>query len=77
MGKPRIIVEYIGEEEEFNAVDITAMLLTKMKNVAQDKLCHSIHNAVISVPGSFNHLQRQETWKAASKAGFTGIRMIH
>ncbi|KAI3437180.1 uncharacterized protein J3R85_005606 [Psidium guajava] len=52
--KPMIVVTYKGEEKQFAPEEISSMVLTKMKEVAEAFLGHSIKNAVITVPAYFN-----------------------
>ena len=60
-GKPMIEVQYKGESKEFGAEEISAMVLTKMKNVAEAYLGTDVNSAVITVPAYFNDSQRQAT----------------
>merc|ERR1712054_605661 len=46
-GKPMIEVQYKGESKEFGAEEISAMVLTKMKNVAEAYLGTDVNAAVI------------------------------
>merc|ERR1712138_279075 len=67
-GKPMIEVQYKGESKEFGAEEISAMVLTKMKNVAEAYLGTDVNAAVITVPAYFNDSQRQATKDAATIA---------
>jgi len=76
-GKPRVKVNYLGEEKFFHAEEISAMVLTKMKEVADTYLGKPVSNAVITVPAYFNDSQRQATKDAGSIAGLNVMRIIN
>ncbi|KAJ4718661.1 heat shock 70 kDa protein [Melia azedarach] len=57
--KPMIVVQYKGEEKQFSPEEISSMVLTKMKEIAEAFLGHTVKNAVITVPAYFNDSQRQ------------------
>lgn len=75
--KPLICVTYKGEDKEFTPEEISAMVLTKMKEVAEAYLGHPVKNAVITVPAYFNDAQRRATKDAGAIAGLNVIRMIN
>merc|ERR1712227_79711 len=60
-GSPMVEVEYLGENKIFSPQEISSMVLTKMKEVAEVKLGKKIAKAVITVPAYFNDNQRQAT----------------
>jgi heat shock protein 1/8 len=64
-----IKVSFKGEEKQFTAEEISAMVLTKMKEVAEAYLGREVHNAVITVPAYFNDSQRQATKDAGVISG--------
>jgi heat shock protein 1/8 len=76
-GKPRIKVDFKGETKLFFAEEISAMVLTKMKETAEAFLGKEVHNAVITVPAYFNDSQRQATKDAGSIAGLHVMRIIN
>ncbi|EGT36488.1 hypothetical protein CAEBREN_14120 [Caenorhabditis brenneri] len=76
-GKPVVEVEVKGERREFNAEEISAMVLQKMKETAETYLGHTVKNAVITVPAYFNDSQRQATKDAATIAGLNAMRIIN
>merc|ERR1712072_207271 len=76
-GKPMIEVQYKGESKEFGAEEISAMVLTKMKNVAEAYLGTDVNSAVITVPAYFNDSQRQATKDAGSICGLNVLRIIN
>ena len=75
--KPMIEVTYKGETKEFSAEEISAMILTKMKSIAESYLGTEVQNAVITVPAYFNDAQRQATKDAGKIAGLNVLRIIN
>ncbi|KAH9605945.1 hypothetical protein KSS87_012920 [Heliosperma pusillum] len=75
--KPMIVVNYKGEEKTFAPEEISAMVLTRMKEVADAYLGSPVKNAVITVPAYFNNLQRQATKDAGTIAGINVMRIIN
>ncbi len=57
--------------------EISAMILQKMKQTAEDYLGHSVTKAVITVPAYFNDSQRQATKDAGKIAGLDVLRIIN
>merc|ERR1712137_507913 len=76
-GKPKIAVQFKGEDKEFHAEEISAMVLVKMREVAEAFLDKEIKNAVVTVPAYFNDSQRQATKDAGSIAGLNVLRIIN
>ncbi|KAK1437158.1 hypothetical protein QVD17_02944 [Tagetes erecta] len=74
---PKIVVSYKGQEKEFLAEEISAMVLGKMKETAEAYLGKAVKNAVITVPAYFNDSQRQATKDAGTIAGLNVVRMIN
>ncbi|KAJ8935470.1 hypothetical protein NQ318_000822 [Aromia moschata] len=66
-GKPKIQVEYKGEIKTFAPEEISSMVLTKMKEIAEAYLGGQVRDAVITVPAYFNDSQRQATKDAGEK----------
>lgn len=75
--KPLIVVSYKGEEKEFAAEEISAMILSKMKEIAEAYLDSTVKDAVVTVPAYFNNLQRQATKDAGYIAGLNVLRIIN
>merc|ERR1739844_211555 len=76
-GTPIIEVEYKGETKQFKAEEISSMVLTKMKEIAEAYLGKEVKNAVVTVPAYFNDSQRQATKDAGSIAGLNVMRIIN
>ncbi|CDF32645.1 Heat Shock Protein 70, HSP70 [Chondrus crispus] len=75
--KPFARVLYKGEKKEFSPEEISAMILGKMKDVAESYLGKEIKTAVITVPAYFNDSQRLATKDAGTIAGLNVSRIIN
>jgi L1 cell adhesion molecule like protein len=76
-GNPMVQVDYLGETKVFSPQEISAMVLTKMKEVAEVKLGKKVEKAVVTVPAYFNDNQRQATKDAGSISGLNVLRIIN
>lgn len=76
-GKPKIQVEYKGEIKKFAPEEISSMVLSKMKEIAETYLGGKVVDAVITVPAYFNDSQRQATKDAGAIAGLNVLRIIN
>jgi L1 cell adhesion molecule like protein len=76
-GKPKIQVQYKGEKKNFSPEEISSMVLTKMKETAEDYLGKTVTSAVITVPVYFNDNQRQATLDAGKIAGLNVLRIMN
>merc|ERR550517_2457012 len=76
-GKPRLAVEYKAEDKRFTPEEISAMVLTKMKETAESYLGQEVRDAVVTVPAYFNDSQRQATKDAGVIAGLNIMRIIN
>jgi L1 cell adhesion molecule like protein len=76
-GKPKIRVEYKGEQKTFFPEEISSMVLVKMKEIAEAYLGKTVQNAVITVPAYFNDSQRQATKDAGTISGLNVLRIIN
>ena len=74
---PVIEVDYLGETKTFSPQEISAMVLTKMKEIAEAKIGQKVEKAVITVPAYFNDAQRQATKDAGAISGLNVLRIIN
>uniref|UniRef100_A0A6G1SDC4 Glucose-regulated protein n=1 Tax=Aceria tosichella TaxID=561515 RepID=A0A6G1SDC4_9ACAR len=75
--KPHIQVKVSGQEKVFAPEEISAMVLGKMKEIAEAYLNKNVTHAVVTVPAYFNDAQRQATKDAGAIAGLDVIRIIN
>jgi molecular chaperone DnaK len=65
------------QQVEYSPPQISAMVLEKMKNIAESYLGEDVHQAIITVPAYFNDSQRQATKDAGRIAGLEVLRIIN
>ena len=75
--KPVIEAQYKDENKQFQPEEISAMILTKMKEISEAFLGKEVKNAVVTVPAYFNDSQRAATKDAGAIAGLNIIRIIN
>ena len=75
--KPVIRVRYNDEDKIFTPEQISSMVLTEMKNIAEAYLGEKISQAVITCPAYFNNQQRESTKDAGQIAGLEVLRIIN
>lgn len=76
-GKPAIQVQVGDDKKTFYAEEISAMVLQKMRSIAETYLEDKVEHAVVTVPAYFNDAQRQATKDAGTISGMTVQRIIN
>ena len=75
--KPIIQASVKGEIKDFQPEEISSMVLTKMKEIAESYIGESVTDAVVTVPAYFNDSQRQATKDAGTICGLNILRIIN
>lgn len=75
--KPVVKVEVGGSTKQFTPEEVSAMILGKMKEVAESYLGKKVTHAVVTVPAYFNDNQRQATKDAGIIAGLNVLRIVN
>jgi len=78
-GKPYVNVQMPGETNKraVSPEEVSAMILSKMKQIAESYIGQEVKHAVITVPAYFNDAQRQATKDAGAIAGLDVLRIIN
>lgn len=75
MGKDAFTIDILGKS--YNATDLSAIFLKKLKEEAEAQIGESIDAAVITVPAYFTHKERSATIEAGKRAGLEVIAIIN
>ena len=76
-GKPMISVEVKGEQKVMSPEEVSSMVLTKMKETAENYLGKEVKHAVVTVPAYFTEAQRRSTKDAGAIAGLNVLRIVN
>jgi molecular chaperone DnaK (HSP70) len=76
--KPYVEVEVgPGDRKQFSPEEVSAMILQKMRSIAEAYLGDEVKHAVVTVPAYFNDAQRQATKDAGTISGMSVQRIIN
>ena len=75
--KPMITVKYKDEEKQLYAEEVSSMVLTKMREIAEAYLESTVKNAVVTVPAYFSDSQHKATIDAGAIAGLDVMRVMN
>ncbi|KAJ9131158.1 Hsp88-like protein, variant [Pleurostoma richardsiae] len=70
-------VSYLGKKEKFNATQLVAMFLSKIKQTTEQEIKLPVSDIVMSVPAWFTDIQRRSLLDAAEIAGLKLLRLIN
>lgn len=70
-------LQYKGEEKVFSSTELMAMLLGKLKDIAQKELKSAVSDCVISVPEFFGETERRAMLDASAIAGLNCLRLVN
>jgi molecular chaperone DnaK len=73
----RVAIQIEGQQKPFTPPEISAMILQKLRQAAEDYLGQPVTQAVITVPAYFNDSQRQATKDAGKIAGLEVLRIVN
>ncbi|KIM40340.1 hypothetical protein M413DRAFT_19476 [Hebeloma cylindrosporum] len=76
-GRPAVEVELNGKKLQLSAEELSSMVLSKMRETAEQFLNKKVNHAVVTVPAYFNDAQRQATKDAGQIAGLDVLRVIN
>ncbi|KAG6332276.1 hypothetical protein ID866_6816 [Astraeus odoratus] len=75
--RPAVEVDVGSKRQQFSSEELSSMVLTKMRETAEQYLNKKVNHAVITVPAYFNDAQRQATKDAGQIAGLEVLRVIN
>ncbi|KAF5321061.1 hypothetical protein D9619_001668 [Psilocybe cf. subviscida] len=76
-GRPAVEIDNGGKTQQLAAEELSSMVLTKMRETAEQYLNKKVNHAVVTVPAYFNDAQRQATKNAGQIAGLDVLRVIN
>ncbi|KAF9163032.1 adenyl-nucleotide exchange factor sse1 [Mortierella sp. AD010] len=76
-GQLAVKVNYQGQETTFTTLQVFAMYLTKMKEIAANETKAPVSDCVIAIPAWFTDVQRRAVLDAAEVAGLNVLRLIN
>jgi len=76
-GKPAISVIVNGKSKTLTPEEVSSMILSKMKDIAESYLGEKVTHAVVTVPAYFNDQQRQATKDAGAISGLNILRIVN
>ncbi|XP_052001251.1 heat shock 70 kDa protein 4L [Xyrauchen texanus] len=76
-GNAGIKLRYLNEDKVFTIEQMTAMLLTKLKETSENALKKPVVDCVISVPSFFTDIERRSLMDATQIAGLNCLRLIN
>lgn len=74
---PQIQVKFKGQNKNLTAIEVNALILKKLKSIAEHYLGQPITDAVITVPANFNNRQRESTKVSGRIAGLNVMRVLN
>ena len=75
-GQVAATVRYMGEEETFNATQLLAMFMTKVRLITEREIHGPVSDVVVSVPGWFTDAQRRALLDASEIAGLNPLEAV-
>lgn len=66
-----------GKKDKYTPEELSSMILTKLKTMAETYLKQNVSKVVVTVPAYFNDVQREATKNACTIAGLDCVRMIN
>ncbi|RHN72983.1 putative Heat shock protein 70 family [Medicago truncatula] len=76
-GKPMITVKYKNQEKQLCAEEVSSVVLTKMREIAEAYLESPVKNAVVTVPAYFSDSQRKATIDVGNIVGLNVMKILN